>query len=92
MKSTTMLLSSMLLAATVSLAQAQTQTTPDMNRDSTGTPQAATEMTDTQAAKPAKKAKKAKRGTQADAAAHKKVTQDGAVAPKDLQPASTPAQ
>ena len=90
MKSTTMLLSSMLLAATVSLAQAQT--TPDMNRDSTGTPQAANEMTDTQAAKPAKKAKKAKRGTQADAAAHKKVTQDGAVAPKDMQPASTPAQ
>lgn len=90
MKSTSILLSSLLLAATVSLAHAQT--TPDMNRDSTGTPHAANEMTDTQAAKPAKKAKKAKRGNQADAAAHKKVTQDGAVAPKDMQPASTPAQ
>lgn len=85
MKSTSMLLSSLLLAATVSLAQAQTTPAPD----TTGAPQAASDMSDTQAAK---KAKKAKRGNQADAAAHKKVTQDGAVAPKDMQPASTPAQ
>ena len=88
MKSTSMLLSSLLLAATVSLAQAQTTPAPD----TTGMPQAASDMSDTQAAKPAKKARKAKRGNQADAAAHKKVTQDGAVAPKDMQPASTPAQ
>lgn len=93
MKSTSLLLSSMLLAATVTLAQAQT--TPNMNRDSTGTPQAANEVTDVQAnqvAKPAKKAKKTKRGNQADAAAHRKATEDGATKPKDMQPSATPAQ
>lgn len=93
MKSSSLLLSSLLLAATVSLAHAQT--TPNVNRDTTGMPQAANEVTDGQATpamKPAKKAKKAKRGTQGDAAVHNKVTQDGAIAPKDMQPASTPAQ
>ena len=93
MKSTSLLLSSLLLAATVTLAQAQT--TPNINRDNNGTPQAANEVTDTQAnqaAKPAKKAKKASRANQADAAAHRKSTEDGATKPKDMQPQATPAQ